>query len=102
MELVFKLSERPSSQIKELRLLSENNNVGIYKVFTKWANNPDFNSYIRVIYKDDNSIQAIDFDGGPMIGPGYKLDDKNTVFKISNDIITNELLVVVKCNEISN
>lgn len=99
MELIFELIERPSSQIKELRLLSENGNIGVYKVFCKWSNAPEFDSYLRILYSDDDEIDGLDFDGGPIIYPGYKLDKNNTITKIYRDKITNEFLVEVKCTK---
>ena len=36
MDQFFELIERPSQQIKELRLLyEEDNNTGVYKIFTR-------------------------------------------------------------------
>ena len=97
MELTFELTERPSPQIKELRLLSEKDNIGIYKIFCKWPNNPNFDMYMRILYSEDYKIDGLDFDGGPMIYPGYKLDENNKITKIYRDNKNNEILVEVEC-----
>ena len=99
MENIFRLFERSSPQIKELRLLVDKGDVGIYKIFTKWPNAPELDSYMRVIY-DDKGIDALDFDGGPFIYPGYSLDEHNKISKIYEDKITKEYLIEVKDSNI--
>lgn len=100
MEQTFKLIERPSEQIKELRLLYEQTeNLGIYKVFSEWPGYPYLNSYIRFLYdsKNPDVICGLDFDGGPLIHPGYKLDEHYTIKNIyRRDKITYEFLVEVE------
>ncbi len=97
MEQVFELIERPSTQIKELRLLYENSdNTGIYKIFTKWLNDPTFDDYIRIIYSNEDEVDGLDFDGGPMIYPGYQLDKHNKIVKIYRDKNTKEFLVKIE------
>ena len=97
MDQFFELIGRPSSQIKELRLLyEEDDNTGVYKIFTQWLNHPDFDDYLRVVYSDDDKIDGLDFDGGPMIYPGYQLDKYNKIIKIYRDKNTKEFLVKVK------
>lgn len=97
MEQIFELVARPSQQIKELRLLyEEDDNTGVYKVFTQWLDHPDFDGYIRIIFSDDNKIDALDFDGGPMIYTGYQLDIHNKITEIYRDKNTKEFLVKIK------
>ena len=98
MNLTFELIERPSQQIKELRLLYQvTDNIGVYKIFSRWENDPKFDSYFRILYSDDDQIEGLDFDGGPMIYPGYRLYDNNKITKIYRDKNTKELLVEVEC-----
>lgn len=98
MNLTFELRERPSQQIKELRLLYQiTDNIGVYQIFCKWENNPNFGAYLRILYSNDNEIEGLDFDGGPMIYPGYCLDSNNKITKIYRDKNTKEILVEVEC-----
>ena len=102
MKQIFKLHERPSSQIKELRLLYEEDNgtTGVYQVYTKWPNCPELDDYCRVIFDGkSNNINALDFDSGPMIYSGYRLDENNKVVKITRDSTNGEFLVKVKENK---
>lgn len=98
MQQVFKLWERESPQIKELRLLYESSPTrGVYKLFTQWPGYPGFDTYYRIIYdQDDHSIKALDFDGGPMIYSGFVLDKNNKIVNIHRDAITQEFLVDVQ------
>lgn len=97
MKQIFELKARPSDQIKELRLLfEEKNNIGVYKVFTQWKKDPNFDGYIRILYSDDNTIDGLDFDGGPLIYPGYLLDENNKIIDIYTDKNTKEFLIKVK------
>ena len=101
MKEIFELRERPSQQIKELRLLYEESpNIGVYKVFSQWPGYPGLDTYCRVISDNDLNVKAIDFDGGPIIGKGYLLDNDNEIIDITRDKITNEFLVKVKDNKI--
>lgn len=97
MENIFKLFERKSQQIKELRLLVDNGDTGIYKLYTKWPGSPDLDDYMRIIFQNDPSKpDALDFDGGPMISIGYYLDESNVIEDIYEDKHTKEFLVKVK------
>lgn len=95
MEQTFKLHERPSEQIKELRLLVDNENSGIYKLYTKWPGYSGLDTYYRVSYSPEK-IEFIDFDGGPLISRGFMLDDNNQITDIYEDKNSYEFLVKVE------
>ena len=84
MELTFKLQDRPSPFIRELRLSYETDDGGIYIPFT--------DGLIRII----GDIEAIDFDGGPFMTAGYKLDENNIVESIYRQ--DKQIFVKVKKN----
>lgn len=99
MEQTFKLVERKSPQIKELRLLYEDTEKsGIYKVFSQWPGYPSLDNYGRILYNqnDPDKIDGLDFDGGPMIYRGYKPDKHNIITDIYCDKTTYEFLVKVE------
>lgn len=62
-------------QIKQLHLESQNGHSGIYKVYTKWPDSPDLDDYLRIGYDDEKHIKFIDFDSGPYLTIGSKVDD---------------------------
>lgn len=97
MNDVFKLHERRSQQIKELRLLIDNGDNGVYKIYIKWPGSPELDDYMRIIYTDYSHPDALDFDGGPMIYKGFHLDDYNVITDIYRDKNSNEFLVKVEC-----
>lgn len=47
----------------------------------------NFNTYLRII--GDNPIKAIDFDGGPFLSVGSKINNKkiNSIFELNKEII---------------
>ena len=100
MKQIFELIGRPSPQIKELRLLYENNdNVGVYKIYSKWEGAPELDGYCRILYSENDKIDGLDFDGGPMIYRGFSLDKHNKIIDIYKDKNTKEFLVKVKSDE---
>ena len=64
-----------TSQIKQLHLESQNGHSGVYKIYTKCPGYPDLDDYLRIGYDDNKCISYIDFDGGPWLTIGSKVDN---------------------------
>ena len=70
-----KAGHAKTPQIKQLHLESQNGHSGVYNIYTKWPDCPDLDDYLRIGYNDEKHITYIDFDGGPWLTIGSKVDD---------------------------
>ena len=70
-----KAGHAKTAQIKQLHLESQNGHRGIYKIYTKWPDSPDLDDNHRIGYDDEKHIKFIDFDSGPYLTIGSKVDD---------------------------
>lgn len=80
MKDLINLIDRPSPQKKWLEKEKEVENGTQYRVKSEWPGAPEFDTYYRIGYEDDNSIIFIDFDGGPFLRKecrylDYKIED---------------------------
>lgn len=84
MDKEIELKDRYSPQIKKLIYHSETDTEYCYKLEAKWPGYPEYDNYMRIGYNDDTKYpRFIDFDGGPMISIGSKING-HTVSNIKN------------------
>lgn len=74
---------------KYLKLIKEENNIGEYTMFS--------DSYLRYSVNPDNSINFIDFDGGPLLTVGTNLG-KYSVCGFTTHEDSNLIYVLIKKN----
>ncbi len=80
MKDVIYLTDRPSPQKKWLEKEKDVKNGTQFRVKSVWPGAPEFDSYSRIGYDDNNNIIFIDFDGGPFLRKeckylDYKIED---------------------------
>ena len=68
----------------------------LYKFKIKWDANAS--SFMRVLYNDDSSINAIDPSGGPYLHQGYQLKFQDKDLEVV-EIYHGESLWFVNCKE---
>lgn len=67
---------------------------GYYDPVTKWRGTKE-DSYIRVGYGDDKHIEFLDFEGGPLISIGYKLNNNYSIKDFVFDKSFNTIKVLI-------
>lgn len=91
----YNLIGHSNSSTKELHLIEELDNYGIYRPVAKWPDSSEASYRIGYDSAESGILDFIDFDGGPFISAGYEVEPGVKVERIIHDNFKN-IRVIIK------
>lgn len=96
MKEVYNLIGHSNYSIKELHLIEQLDDYGIYRPVAKWPDSSEAPYRMGYDKKESGILNFIDFDGGPFISVGYEVEPGVKVERIIHDGNFNNIRLIIK------